>query len=113
MVQIIPNPRCGKSRAGMLFLEERGIKFEEIRYLENPMTKKEIITILKKLGIKPFEWVRKNEEIYKTRFKGLNMSDDEWIDALVEFPVLMERPVVIHGEKAIIGRPVELIANIL
>lgn len=113
MVQIIHNPRCGKSREGMLFLKENGIEFQEILYLENPLTKIEIITILKKLGISPSDWVRKNEDIYKTHFKNRILSNEEWIDALVEFPKLMERPVVINGDKAIIGRPVENIAKIL
>jgi arsenate reductase len=113
MIQILHNPRCGKSREGMQFLQNRGIQFEEILYMEKPLTKEEIKTILKKLGIKPIDWVRKNEEIFKTRFKDIDMSDEAWIDAFMEFPKLMERPVVINGNKAIIGRPVENIAKIL
>jgi arsenate reductase len=113
MIQILHNPRCGKSREGMQFLQNRGIQFEEILYMEKPLTKEEIKTILKKLGIKPIDWVRKNEEIFKTRFKDIDMSDEAWIEAFMEFPKLMERPVVINGNKAIIGRPVENIAKIL
>ncbi len=113
MIQILHNPRCNKSRCGIQFLKDKNIEFREILYLENPLTKEEIITILKKLGIKPFDWVRKTEEIYKTNYKGRTLSDDEWIDALVQHPKLIERPVIINGNKAVIGRPTENIASIL
>ncbi len=113
MVQIIHNPRCGKSREGLLYLKERGVEIQEIHYLDKPLSKEEIKDILRKLGIKPIEWVRKNEEIYKTRYKGSNLTDEEWIEALAEFPKLIERPVIINGDKAVIGRPVENIAKII
>lgn len=113
MIQIIHNPRCAKSRAGLQFLKEKNIPFQEIRYLDHPLTKEEIKTILKKLGIKPIEWVRKKEEIYKTQFKGNALSDEAWVDALAKFPKLMERPVVINGDKAVIARPASLIEEIL
>lgn len=113
MIQIIHNPRCAKSREGLQYIKDKGIPFQEIRYLEQPLKKEEIKTILKKMGIKPIEWVRKQEEIYKTLFKGNELSEEAWVEALVKYPKLMERPVVINGEKAIIARPAARIEEIL
>jgi arsenate reductase len=113
MIQIIHNPRCAKSREGLNYLKDKGISFQEIRYLEHPLTKEEVKTILKKLGIKPIEWVRKQEEIYKTLLKDNKLSDEAWVDALVKYPKLMERPVIINGDKAIIARPASRIEEIL
>lgn len=113
MIQIIHNPRCAKSREGLQYLKDKGIPVQEIRYLDHPLTKEEIKTILKKMGIKPIEWVRKQEEIYKTQFKGNELSDDAWVEALEKHPKLMERPVVINGDKAIIARTASRIEEIL
>lgn len=84
-----------------------------IEYLEKPLSKEEMKAVLIKLNIPAEQWVRKNEEDYKTHFKGKTLSDDEWIDAMLKFPKLIERPVVIVGEKAVIARPDERILEIL
>ena len=105
MIQILHNPRCGKSREGLAILEESGKEFEIIKYLENNPSKKELQEIIKKLNVEPLKLVRQNETIWKDNFKNKNLSDDEIINAMIENPILIERPIVINGNKAIIGRP--------
>lgn len=109
MIQILHNPRCGKSREGLAILEKSGKEFEVIRYLENNPSKKELKEIIKKLNIEPLQLVRQNETIWKENFKGKDLSGEEIIDAMAANPILMERPIVINGNKAVIGRaPVEI-----
>lgn len=113
MIQIIHNPRCSKSRDGLSYLETHQIEHEIIAYLDQPLNKQELISILEKLSISPIELVRKNEAIWKENFKNQEMTDDQIIDAMVEHPKLIERPIFIHGNKAVIGRPTENIEKIL
>lgn len=105
MIQILHNPRCGKSREGLSILEESGKEFEVIKYLENNPSKEELKEIIQKLNIEPLKLVRQNEAIWKEEFKNKHLSDDEIIDAMVSNPILIERPIVINGNKAVIGRP--------
>ncbi len=107
------NPRCRKSRESLAFLKEKGIEPEIILYLKTPPTVDELKEVISKLGIEPFELVRKKEVLYKENFKGKDLSDDEWIDLMVEYPNLIERPIVINGDKAVIGRPAENIEELL
>jgi len=107
------NNSCGKSRSALQILEENGIKPEVVKYLENPPTAKEIKDVLKKAGIKAHDLIRTGESIYKELYKGKTLSENEWIDAMVEHPILIERPVVIHGDKAVIARPPEKVLEIL
>ncbi len=113
MIKILHNPRCSKSRAGVTLLEEKGVEFEIIKYLDDPLTPDELTTVIEKLGIRPLELVRKNEADYKEELADKELSDEEWILAMVENPRLIERPIVINGDKAVIGRPVEAIESIL
>jgi len=113
MIQIYHNPRCGKSRCGLEILENSGKEFTVVKYLENIPSKKELKSIIKKLQISPIELVRKNEPIWKEKFKNNDLSDDEIINAIIEFPILIERPIVINGDKAVIGRPPENIEAII
>ncbi len=112
-MKIYHNPRCSKSRQGLSILNEAKVDFEIIEYLKTPLSKKEIVDILSKLNIDPIQLIRKNEADWKDNFKGKNLSNEEVIDAMVAFPKLIERPIVIHGNKAVIGRPPEIIATIL
>ncbi|MGL2963480.1 arsenate reductase family protein [Flavobacterium sp. RSB2_4_14] len=107
MLQVLHNPRCGKSRNCLAFLKESQKEFEIINYLENPLSTEEIKTLLKKLNYKPIELVRQKETIWKENFKGKSITDDAIIDALAKFPILIERPIVVDGEKAIIGREIQ------
>jgi arsenate reductase len=112
-MKIYHNPRCGKSREGLAILKESKMPFETINYLETPLSKDEISEIIKLLGISPIDLVRKNEAIWKEHYKGKNLSDSEIITAMVTNPKLIERPIVVHNGKAVIGRPPELIKAIL
>tara|TARA_R100001369_G_scaffold68009_1_gene95617 strand:- start:5221 stop:5565 length:345 start_codon:yes stop_codon:yes gene_type:complete len=113
MIKIYHNPRCGKSREGLAILENSGNDFEIIKYLENVPSKNELAAIIKILGISPMELVRTNEAIWKEKFKGKSMTDDEVIAAMVAFPKLIERPIVIKDKKGVVGRPPEKIKDLL
>ena len=113
MIKIYHNNRCTKSRCGLEILEKSGKDFEVIKYLENVPTKKELIDLIKMLNIEPINLVRKNEAIWKSNFKGKDLSGDDIINAMLEYPKLIERPIVINGNKAVIGRPPELILDII
>ncbi|WP_298533982.1 arsenate reductase (glutaredoxin) [uncultured Algibacter sp.] len=113
MIKIYHNNRCSKSRCGLKILEDSGKEFEVVKYLENVPTANELKTIINQLGIKPIDLVRKNEAIWKSNFKGKDLSDADLIKAMVENPKLIERPIVINGSKAVIGRPPESILDII
>ncbi len=113
MIQIFHNNRCRKSRDGVAFLQASGKNFEIINYLEKVPTKAELKSILKLLGIKSIELVRKNEAIWKEHYKGKELSDEEIVQAMVDNPKLIERPIVINGNKAVVARPVEKIREII
>ena len=113
MIKIYHNNRCSKSRCGLEILEKSGKDFEVVKYLDNAPTVKELKDLIKLLNIKPIALVRKNEAIWKDNFKNKDLSDSEIIDAMSKHPKLIERPIVINGSKAIIGRPPELILDIL
>ena len=113
MIAIYHNPRCSKSRQGLQLLEESGKEFEVVKYLEITPTEKELADIIYLLGIKPIELVRKNEAIWKENYKGKELSDQEIIKAMIQNPKLIERPIVINGNKAVIGRPIENISAII
>lgn len=113
MIQILHNARCGKSRDCLAFLTESGKEFEVIKYLETVPTFEELREIISKLGIKPIDLVRKKESVWLENFKNKTLSDNEIIEAMVKNPILIERPIVINGEKAVIARPSENAKSIL
>ena len=112
-VQIWHNPRCSKSREAMRLLEESGVETEVVKYLEVEPDEKAIKEVLKKLGIHARELMRTKEDIYK-ELKLADVEDEgELIRAMSRFPKLIERPIVIKGNKAVIGRPPEKIVDFL
>ena len=113
MLKIYHNPRCGKSREGLEILEKSGKDFEIVKYLDDVPTKEELTSLIGYLGIAPIDLVRKNEAVWKANYKGKELSDDQIIRAMVEHPKLIERPIVVKGNKAVIGRPPETIKTIL
>jgi arsenate reductase len=113
MIQIYHNNRCGKSRDCLAFLEQTGKEFEVIKYLENSPTYDELKTIIQKLNIKPLELVRQKDKIWMDRFRNKKFTDDEIIQIMVDNPILIERPIVINENKAIIARPLEKVHAIL
>jgi arsenate reductase len=112
-MKIFHNPRCGKSRQTLALLESKGKTPEVIRYLDNPPSKNELKDIIQKLGISAENLVRKKEQIFKDNFKGKEFDEDGWLNLLIAHPKLIERPIVINGDKAAIGRPPELVLEIL
>jgi arsenate reductase len=112
-MKIYHNPRCSKSRQGLAILEASNQPFQVIKYLETPISENELSEIVKLLGIKPIQLIRKNESIWKENYKNKNLSDSQLIKVMVANPKLIERPIVINNGKAIIGRPPQLIENIL
>ncbi|MEZ5009674.1 MAG: arsenate reductase (glutaredoxin) [Chitinophagales bacterium] len=113
MIEIYHNPRCTKSRETLQLLESKGIEPKVIEYLKDIPTEKELKEILKKLGIKAYDLLRRNEAIFKEEYKGKDLTEDQWIEAMIEHPKLIERPIVINGKKAALGRPPEKVLDIL
>ncbi len=112
-MQIYHNPRCSKSRQTLALIEEAGIKPKIVRYLDTPPTKEELKAVLDKLGLQPSQIIRKGEAIFKENFKGKTFSEEEWLSILAENPKLIERPIVVEGDKAILGRPPQNVLELL
>jgi arsenate reductase len=110
-MKIYHNPRCAKSRETLALIEEKGVKPEIIEYLKELPTKDELKNILSFLGISAAQLIRKGEPVFKEKFKGKTLSEEQWIDAMIENPKLIERPIVIEGNKAVLGRPPENVLN--
>lgn len=113
MIQIYHNPRCGKSRNCLAFIEQSKQEFEIIPYLIETPTFDQLKTLLVQLNLEPIQLVRTKEKIWIENFKGKTLSNDEIIKAMVENPILIERPIVVKDGKAIIGRDPELVASFL
>lgn len=113
MLKIYHNPRCRKSREGLAILQDSGKEFEIISYLENIPTKEELRDLLNKLGYNPIDLVRTNEAIWKENFKGKTLTEDMTIEAMLKHPKLIERPIVVSGDSAVVGRPPEKIKELL
>ena len=113
MLQIFHNNRCGKSRNCLSMLESSGKEFEIISYLTTPPTAVELQGVLEKLDIKPIDLVRQKEKTWIDNFKGKNFTDEELIKIMITNPILIERPILISEEKAIIARDEEKIINFL
>ena len=113
MITIYHNPRCSKSRACNLMLEDFGEKVQVINYTKDLFTEKTLAEIIRLLKIKPLELVRKNEQEWKDNYKGKELTNNEIIKAMVKYPKLIERPIVVNGNKAAIGRPMKAVQAIL
>src|SRR5262245_58479966 len=104
---IYHNPKCSKSRATLELLRGHGVEPKIIEYLKTPPTAAELKALLAKLGMRPEQLVRKGEEIYREKYAGKSLSDAQWIDAMIADPILIERPIVVSGARAVLGRPPE------
>lgn len=114
MITIYHNPRCGKSRCALEVFHNRA-DLEIREYLKNPPTPEELRDLMKKLHMKPLEFIRTGEEVFKLKYKGKTLSDDQWLEAIAENPVLLQRPIVVKGNKAWIVRDessLEIIKNL-
>jgi arsenate reductase len=112
-IVIYHNPRCGKSRTALELLRERGIEPRVIEYLKTPPSREELRALLDKLGMPAEQLVRKGEDVFKTQYAGRTLSENEWIDALASHPILIERPVIVRGDRAVVGRPPERALELL
>lgn len=113
MITIYHNPRCTKSREGLCELEILNQPFQLRKYLDEPFTKDELEEVIKKLNIKPIELVRTKESIWVENYKNKTLTDAEIINAILAHPKLIERPIIVKGDKAIIARPKEKIKDLL
>lgn len=106
---ILHNNQCRKSREGIAFLENYGVEYAVREYLKDPLTTEEVKTLIRLLGGDPLNsgLIRKGEADYKAHFKGKQLSNDEWAEAIVIYPKLLERPVLMGKKAAAVGRPLE------
>ena len=107
MIKVLHNNTCSKSRAILEHLDENNVPFEIIDFIETPLTELELKTLLKKLNTDVQGLIRKNDRLYQERYMGKDFSEDEWIKILVENPSLIQRPILIKGSVAMVGRPIE------
>ena len=112
-VKIYHNARCGKSRETLQIIKDKGIDPVVHEYLKEPLTAPQLKELIKLLGIEARELVRTTEAIYKEQYKGKELTSDEWIEAMITHPKLMQRPIVVNGQKAALGRPPEDVEGIL
>jgi arsenate reductase len=110
---IFHNPRCTKSRAALTLLQEHGIEPQIVEYLKTPPSANELKTIIARLGIKPEALIRKGEDVYKEHYAGKTLTDSQWIAAMAKHPILIERPIVVRGKRAVIGRPTQNVKDLL
>jgi arsenate reductase len=113
MIQIYHNPRCRKSREGLEILKNSNQEFTIKDYLKDPPTIAELNELIKRLDISPIQLIRKGEAVWKENFKGKSLSDQQLFEAMVKHPKLIERPIVVNGNKAVIGRPPTIIKEII
>lgn len=113
MITIYHNPRCKKSREGLEVVKESGEDYEVREYLKEPVTEEELSELLEQLGMAPIELVRTEEKIWKESYKGKDLSDEELIRVMVEHPKLIQRPIVVKDQAAVVGRPASKISDLL
>jgi polyphosphate kinase len=113
IMKIYHNPRCAKSRAGLKYLEEKGYDVEIVKYLTEGISKEELAEIIAKTGNEVFSFVRTQEADYKANYKGKTFTDEEWISILIKNPKLLQRPIVVNGDKAVLANPPENVESIV
>jgi arsenate reductase len=109
---LLHNPRCSKSRAALALLAERGIEVHERRYLEETLGRAELEELRKRLGRPPADWIRSGEPAYREAELSAASSDAQLLDAMVAFPILIERPILVRGSRAVVGRPPERVLEL-
>lgn len=107
------NARCTKSREACSILNDKGIAFDTVEYIKTPLNQTEIKALLKKLGLKAEEFVRKKEPLFQQKFATKKFTEAQWIKLMVENPILIERPIIVKGNKALIGRPPERVLEMI
>jgi arsenate reductase (glutaredoxin) len=110
---LLHNPRCSKSRAARALLLERGVDFAERRYLEEPLTRQELADLALRLTAPPSLWIRRGEPAFAEAGLAGESSEERLLDALAAHPALLERPILIRGRRAVVGRPPERVLELL
>jgi arsenate reductase len=110
---LLHNPRCSKSRAARALLEERGVAFRERRYLEQPLSREELDELRRRLGRPAREWIRSGESAYREAGLGDDATEAALLEAVAAQPILMERPIAVCGERAVVGRPPENVLELV
>ena len=113
MVKIYHNTRCGKSRTALKELMETGLEVEVIEYLKTPLNRAQLQVLVTALGIMPYDLIRIGEKIFKEHYKASHPDNIDWLQAMVDHPVLMERPIIQKKGLAVIGRSPESLQKIL
>jgi len=111
-MKIYHNPRCSKSRQTLQLIRDAGIEPVIIEYLVDIPSKEELESVIRLLGFRPYDLLRRGEVDFKENYKGKDLSDNQWLDAMIEFPKLIERPIVVKGKKAVLGRPPENVKDL-
>jgi arsenate reductase len=110
---IYHNPRCGKSRAALALLRERQVPLEIVEYLKTPPTRAQLATLRRKLGRHASEWIRKGEQEFREAGLDADSPEAKLLDAMAKHPILIERPIVVRGDRAVVGRPPERVLELL
>ena len=113
MYTIYHNPRCRKSREALQYLKDQGAALKIINYLNEPLKKEELQTILNQIGLQPSQIIRKNEADWKAVPNRNELTQDQILDVLVEFPKTIERPIVTYKDKGVLARPIENLISLL
>lgn len=113
MVTIYHNPRCAKSRAGLAYLTGKKIDFNSVEYLKQGLTVSQVAELVRYTGLPVTELIRKNDDIFKSTYKGKNFSNDQWCQIIAENPKLLQRPIVVNNTKAVLAQPPEKVDDIL
>jgi arsenate reductase len=112
-ITLYHNPRCSKSRAALELLRACGIEPRIVEYLKTPLDRTQLSELAAKLALEPAALVRKGEDIFKEHYQGRTLSADDWIAALAQHPILLERPIAVRGEQAVVGRPPERVLELI
>ena len=110
---LLHNPRCSKSRAAHALLTERGVAFMERRYLDDPLSRAELASLHERLARPAVEWVRRGESAFAAAGLDDSSSEAQILDAIAAHPILLERPILVHGARAVVGRPPENVLSLL
>ncbi len=106
-VTLYEKPTCSKCREVKRVLTEQGVEFERINYIEQPLTADELRDLLQRAGLKPTDVLRTKEAAYREFVAGKNLGDDELLEVMAAHPELLQRPIVVKGDRAVLARPVE------
>ena len=113
ILTVYHNPRCRKSREAIQYFQEKGVPFETVKYLEHPFDKNTLGEVLKKIGKKPSDILRKDEDLWKKEYASIVLSEDQIFELLVQQPKLIERPIVTTVDKGVLARPIENLIEFL